>query len=162
MFSSTALLSRLQGSLFLGLAPGYALGGYISVALGQTVILWTSAGLLLVNVIYTIMVVPETLTTPEINEVHQEQAQSDCEHSRESFLRRIIGALLSPLSPLKHLIPVRYPQTGRRNPRLLLLAIGVALYTLGSGYLSQVVIIYSSNVLYFNAEDVSRFLSLIL
>ncbi|KAF8320663.1 MFS general substrate transporter [Clavulina sp. PMI_390] len=149
----TAALSRLQGALWLGLAPGYALGGWVAVTFGPTTTLLAASALSVIKLTYSAITLRETLTAPEMNVVQREQMQMMEQQVRKPFLQRTRRAILAVFAPLKYVVPHRDPHTGRRNPRLLLFALGGALYTLAMSYFPPVMVIYASNELYFNAGD---------
>lgn len=126
------------------------------MALGPKLTVSVAAALSVVNLVYAIIFLPETLTTPEILEVQDGDAELAQDRRQESFLRRLLDSFAAPFSPLKQLAPRRDQLTGRRNSRLLLFGTGLAIYTIGTGYLGQILVVYSTNQLYFNAQDVSQ------
>lgn len=143
--------------MWAGAAPGYIIGGYITTNIGALTTIRISAALFSLNLLYAIFVIPETISFSSNNEERHDTE----ERNRLSFLRRVGNSVGLVFAPLMHLKPTRNEETGRMNPRLLLFAIGVFLYSVGSHYLGQIIILYGSNTLSFDAKDVSRSLTLV-
>ncbi|KAF8320665.1 MFS general substrate transporter [Clavulina sp. PMI_390] len=156
----TYVLSRVQGALWLGLAPGFVIGGYLSVATSRATPLFIAAGISVFRLIYNFLLIRETFSAPEIIASQEEDAEETQLRSQEGRLLRILGWVTAPFAPLQRLIPRVDPTSNRRNPRLLLLAIGVGVYSLGSSHLSQLLLVYSANQLYFTSKDTGIFLTL--
>lgn len=117
--------------------------------------LWTCATIASLNLLYSVFFIPETLSAPEICEVELEEEEDETRRQPANMLKRIARSIGMVFAPLWHLRPTKDELTGRWNPRLLLFAVGLFCYTLGAQYLPQVIILYGSNNLGFDAQDVS-------
>lgn len=95
--------------MFFGMAPGYVVGGYLTTTYGPMLSIRASAVLTVVNVIWVLAMFPETLTNPEINEVHAEEAEEDEIQNRKSLPLRALHSVGAVVVPLKH--------QSRREPR---------------------------------------------
>lgn len=116
----------------------------------------------MLNLTYTVLFIPETLTIPEIHGVQlQEEEEEEEETPKEqaNILKRTIGKVAGGVgvvfSPLWHLRPTKVEETGKWNPRLLLFAVGLFIYSVGTLYVGQIVVLYGSNNLGFGVKDVS-------
>lgn len=147
-------LSLLQGIAFAGAAPAYVVGGLITKQFGGVVCLTTSCAILLFISLYTIFVVHETLGEPQLDEVLEEEEEEFDRHRHDGVLPRVINLLASVVAPLKYLIPRKDLVTGRRNPRLLLFAVALFMASVGSSYLTAIVIVYGTTMFEYGPADV--------
>ena len=161
----TAALSRLNGFMFMGVAPSYFVGGLITGRFGAAVCLWSSAGILALNLVWALFTLPET-QRPETTAYAADVAAAESTPSENvqtpTIFTRVKRGLwkalmwvLGPFDTLKHLFPRKDVVDGKLNFRVTLLGLGALFYNLGNMYIGQVILLYAMTALRFNAEQVS-------
>ncbi|KAJ6510526.1 MFS general substrate transporter [Mycena sanguinolenta] len=130
--SRTSALSSLTGWTVLGSVISFSIGGTITTRGGNALTVYMIAATLwTIGLLYVWLVLPESFPKTKRDalraERKREQASLD---GRWGVLSRVTAVL----APLKLLKPIRDPQTGRRNWRLLICGVHMFLVGLGAGY----------------------------
>ncbi|KAJ7771211.1 major facilitator superfamily domain-containing protein [Mycena olivaceomarginata] len=147
----TAALSSLWGWSTLGSALSFTIGGTITTRSGQDLPVYCVAGAIwIVLFVYICLLVPESFPKHKRDELRRSLASTSEGLPVESWLRSVVRPILEPLSQIK---PIRNPQTGMRNWRLVLCAIHVLLADLGGGYGATALIVYLTTVQRYTPQE---------
>ena len=155
MYYSSTVLSRLQGAGFLGAAPAYALGGFITLRFGTFTCLAVGAILVAINIAFTMVFLPETLGEAGRVELSDSDEAANGAHQGNPF-RQIFNSTRAVFAPLVALVPLKDSVTGRRDPRLMLFGFAVFLYYMGNTYVANLLLAYGTTVLRLTPADVSE------
>lgn len=113
-----------------GSVLSFSVGGTITTRGGNLLAVYMVAGTLwIIGLLYVWLVLPESFPKAKRDALRRER-QRQVTPGRW----RVLSGPAAMLAPLKHLAPVRDPQTGRRNWRLLICAVHMLLVGLGGGY----------------------------
>lgn len=163
------VLSMLEGSIYLGSTISYALGGLITSRTSSLAnVFWTQEAIAIVMFLYVLMAIPETFgrekRAARAAEVAAERSRgrertsARSSRSRSASLERVRDTAGAFTRPFALLWPRRDPVTGKRNKRLLILAIGITVAIIGATYVGPAFLVFSTNRFNATPEQVCTFL----
>ncbi|KAF8610377.1 MFS general substrate transporter [Ceratobasidium sp. AG-I] len=166
------VLSSLEGSIYLGSTISYALGGLITSRTGSlTNVFWTQEAISIVLFFYVLFAIPETFgrekRAARAAEVAAERERgrgrtsSRSSRSRSVSLERVRDTAGTFARPFALLWPRRDPVTGKRNKRLLVLAIGITVAIIGATYVGPAFLVFSTNRFNASPEQTGYTLSML-
>ncbi|KAI3316590.1 major facilitator superfamily transporter [Xylariaceae sp. AK1471] len=135
----TAIFGRLQGSIMLGTAFGYLLGGVLGDVYGIRRPFETAFFLYVISTLYGALFLPTKTPT----ETNNDQKQSS--RGPNGFF-----------APLKVIVPHKYRlESGKviKNYGLIFLALGIFLGVFASGYAPLLLQMYATSVFHFNTTE---------
>lgn len=141
-----------MGVGYAGAVPSYSIGGFITKRYQAVFCFITAITLMLINTLYSIFVLHETLSDRSMADVQQ------ADQPDGGVQRRLVSAVSRGLQPLGHFLPRKDMATGRWNLRLSLLGIGLFMYTSFTGYIGETMIIYGTLIFDFGPAEVSFYM----
>ncbi|KAG8715046.1 hypothetical protein FRC09_016977 [Ceratobasidium sp. 395] len=165
------VLSVLEGSIYLGLAISYTLGGVITTRAGNlTTVFWVQAAVCATILLYIVVTIPETFgrdkRAARAAEVAAEQARRrgpvrPSLGTRSSSLERVRDTTSAFARPFRLIWPRRNPVTGKRNIRLLLLSIAMFSALVGAAYVGPAWLVFATNRFHATPAQTGYVLSLL-
>ncbi|KAJ7916133.1 MFS general substrate transporter [Mycena leptocephala] len=148
----TAALSSLWGCLSqTGSALSFTIGGAITTRSSQDLPVYYTAGTIWVALFaYIYFLVPESFPKHKRDELRRSLASAALGLPPKSWLHTKVQPILEPLAQIK---PIRNPDTGARNWRLVLCAIHVFFVDLGGGYSATALIVYLTSVQRYTPQE---------
>ncbi|KAJ6461030.1 MFS general substrate transporter [Mycena sanguinolenta] len=138
----TAAISSLWGWSTLGSALSFTIGGAITTRTGQDLLVYfVAASIWIAMFAYVNLAIPESFPKHKRDELRR--ALASTARTSAGGLRSVIQPILEPLNQLK---PIRNPETGKRNWRLVICATHVLIVDLGGAYASTAFIVYFTAV----------------
>lgn len=159
------ILSVLEGSVYLGNAISFTLGGLVTRwSGGVTYVFWIQAAIFAVLLLYIIVAIPESFgqekRTARAAEVAAEQSRGrgstsrQRSRSRSMSLERVRDTAGAYARPFRLIWPRRDTVSGKRNLRLLLLSIAILFAFTGVAYTGPAFLVYATNRFHATPENV--------
>ncbi|KAI0973893.1 major facilitator superfamily transporter [Xylaria arbuscula] len=134
----TSIFGRLQGSIMLGTAFGFLLGGVLGDLYGIRRPFEVALYLYVVSTLYGAVFLPTKTSTEEVDQKHSSRG------------------LQGFFSPLKVIVPHKYRlESGKviKNYGLIFLALGIFLGVFASGYAPLLLQLYATSAFHFNTTE---------
>ena len=148
----------VAGAGSLGSLPAFFLGGLITERTQNSLIVYYVAlAIHVVLICSTWIFLPESLSAERRKQLYEEEAETLTTGIQPGgIIRRVRALFTTILHPLAFVWPLADSMTGKRNLRIMWCSLHSFLRTLGTGYISSVILVYLTTKTHFKPDEVRQ------